>query len=214
MALVGLYSGAILQGAVVTIELTVIATVLSLVIGVLCALGRLYGGRLIDRAVIGYVELVRGLPQILQLFIIFFGLTQFGIDLSPFEAALIWLVIYGGAYATEIFRAGIGGVPEGQREAAAALGMSSSATLRKIVLPQAVVLMLPPLTSFLVLQLKNTTLVYLVGVTDIMYEARQGADATEQPGTLYLMAAFAYVVMNGALARLGGFLERRAAAYR
>lgn len=212
--LVSLYSGSMALGAVTAIKLTVVATVIALAIGILGAIGRLYGRWPIRAIITGYVELIRGLPPILQLFVIFFGLTQFGIDLQPFFAASIWLVIYGGGYSIEIFRAGIASVPEGQREAAAALGMSWFAMMRKIVLPQAFALMLPPLTSFLILQLKNTTLVYFIGVTDVMYQARLGADATEQAAIMYSMAAVIYIIINVPLSRLGSRLERRAAAYR
>ncbi|MDA8344760.1 MAG: amino acid ABC transporter permease [Thermaerobacter sp.] len=214
MHLAWLYAGVILQGAVVTLELTVVSTVLSFILGIFGALGRIYGPPWLRTAILAYVELIRGLPPILQLFIIFFGLTQFGIDLPPFTAAMIWLVIYGTGYAIEVFRAGIQAVADGQREAATAVGMGFLSTLRKVVMPQAFVLMLPPLTNFVIIQLKNTTLVYFIGVADIMYQAQLGADATEQPGTLYALAAVAYLIMNGTLSRIAAHLERKAAAYR
>lgn len=214
MPVVGDYLGVFFQGAVVTIELTALGVVLSLIFGVLLAIGRLYGRPWLKALISVYVEIIRGLPAILQLFIIYFGLTQFGVDLQPFTAAVIWLVLYGTGYAVEIFRAGIEGVHFGQSEAATALGMSRFTAMRRIILPQAAVLMLPPLTSFLVLQLKNTTLVFFIGVADIMYQANLGADATSNPGILYPLAALFYLAMNIPLGRFGSFLERRAAAYR
>lgn len=214
MHLAALYGGVILQGAIVTLELTIVSTALSFVLGIAGALGRLYGPLWLRVAIMAYVELIRGLPPILQLFIIYFGLTQFGIDLPPFTAALVWLVIYGTGYAVEVFRAGIQGVADGQREAATAVGMGFFSALRKVVMPQAFVLMLPPLTNFVIVQLKNTTLVYFIGVADIMYQAQLGADATEQPGTLYALAAAVYLILNGGLSRFAARLERKAAAYR
>lgn len=201
-------------GASRDIMLTVVTSVISLLLGVAGAMARLYGGRLLGGVVYWYVELIRGLPAILQLFLIFFGLTQFGIDLSPFSAAVLWLVAYGTGYAVEIFRAGIMEVPPGQREAAEALGLSSAKILRKIIVPQAWVSMLPNLTSFIVLQLKNTTLLYLIGYADIMYQAKLGIGSTSRPGILYLMAAAFYLVIALVIAWLGLRMERRAAAYR
>lgn len=201
-------------GASRDIMLTVVTSVISLLLGVAGAMARLYGGRLLGGVVYWYVELIRGLPAILQLFLIFFGLTQFGIDLSPFSAAVLWLVAYGTGYAVEIFRAGIMEVPPGQREAAEALGLSSAKILRKIIVPQAWVSMLPNLTSFIVLQLKNTTLLYLIGYADIMYQAKLGIGSTSRPGILYLMAAAVYLVIALVIAWLGLRMERRAAAYR
>lgn len=214
MAIISEYLGVFVQGAVVTVELTAIGTVLSLIFGIVLAIGRLYGPGWLKAIIIGYVEIIRGLPPILQLFIIYFGLTQFGVDLIPFTAAVIWLVLYGTGYAVEIFRAGIEGVHFGQSEAAVALGMSRFTMMRRIILPQAAVKMLPPLTSFLILQLKNTTLVFFIGEADIMYQANLGADATSNPGILYPLAALFYLAMNIPLGRFGSYLERRAAAYR
>ncbi|MDA8194924.1 MAG: amino acid ABC transporter permease [Thermaerobacter sp.] len=214
MHVASLYASAIASGALKDVGLTIVSSLIALLLGIAGALARLYGGSVIGGLVYWYVELIRGLPAILQLFIIFFGLTQFGIDLSPVAASVLWLVAYGTGYAVEIFRAGIMEVPTGQREAADALGLSSLKILQKIIVPQAWVGMLPNLTSFLVLQLKNTTLLYLVGYADIMYQARLGADATEQPGILYLMAALAYLVIALVIAVAGLRMERRAALYR
>jgi His/Glu/Gln/Arg/opine family amino acid ABC transporter permease subunit len=214
MHFVALYWGQFAQGGVVDVELTAIAVAVSLVAGILGAVGRLFGGRWLGAAIAAYVEIIRGLPPILQLFIIFFGLTQFGLDLAPFTAGLLWLAMYGAGYAVEIFRAGILAIHEGQQEAAEALGMNRWEALRAIILPQAWVVMLPSLTSFLVLQLKNTTLLYLIGVSDIMYQAQVGSSATSQPGIFYGMAAVAYLILNLGISRVGGYLERRTAAYR
>ncbi len=209
-----LYIGSIAIGALKDFILTVVSTLVSLILGILFAALRLYGNFII-KAVIGwYVEIIRGLPAILQLFIIFFGLNQIGIRLSPLTAGLIWLVAYGSGYAVEIFRSGIMDVADGQREAAAALGLNWWTMMRKVVMPQAFAVMLPALTSFVVLQLKNTTMLYLVGYADIMYQARLGTDATDAPGVLYLMSAIAYLVMSLIIGIVDNRMEKRVAAYR
>ncbi|PSR32487.1 MAG: hypothetical protein C7B46_14040 [Sulfobacillus benefaciens] len=214
MHVVILYLGVLLQGGMRDVELTVVSSILALMLGALGAIGRLYGGRIIGGAIYWYVELIRGLPPILQLFVLFFGLSQFGIDLNPLSAAIIWLVAYGAGYAVEVFRAGIMDVAEGQHEAATALGLDRKITMRKIIIPQAFVAMLPNLTTLIVLQLKNTTLLYLIGYADMMYQARLGADATAQPGPLYVVVAIEYLVLSAIISRIGSSMEKRAAAYR
>lgn len=214
MHVVALYWQAIVEGGGVDLELTAIAVAVSVVVGILAAVGRIYGGKLLGGAIAVYVEIIRGLPPILQLFIIYFGLSQFQINLSSFSAGLLWLILYGTGYAVEIFRAGIEAVSVGQREAADALGLTRVQALRKIILPQAWMIMLPSLMTFLVLQVKNTTLLYLVGIADIMYQARLGTSATEQPAIMYGMAAIAYLIINLTLSRIGSTLERRQALYR
>jgi His/Glu/Gln/Arg/opine family amino acid ABC transporter permease subunit len=209
------YVDGMLQGASVTAELTAIGTVVSLGAGVVGALGRLYGPSPVRQMIGAYVELVRGLPAILQLFIVYFGLSQFGINLSAMAAALIWMCLYGSGYAIEVFRAGLQAVPEGQYEASTALGLGHLEGFRRVILPQATAAMLPPLISFVILQVKNTTLVYFIGVQDIMYEANLGADNTDNALGLFLMAAAFYVVANVAIARVGAvLLERRVATWR
>lgn len=214
MHVVEMYLGAFLRGAGKDVVLTIVSTIISIIIGIMAAAGRLYGPKIVQLIISWYVEIIRGLPAILQLFIIYLGFNQIGITFSPLTAALIWLVAYGVGYAVEIFRSGIMEVAQGQREAAMALGLNWFTTMRKIVVPQAMAAMLPPLVSFVVLQLKNTTLLYLVGYADVMYQARLGTDATEKPGILYLMAAIIYLVLSLVIGRLGNRMERRAAAYR
>lgn len=207
----GFYVDQMLRGVGLTLELTAVGTAVSLVLGAILALGRMGGPAPVRWAIGGFVELVRGLPQILQLFILFFGLQQFGIFLSPVTAALIWLCLYGTGYGVEIFRAGFAGVHPGQGEAATALGLGRLAVLRRVVLPQAVAAMLPPLTNFVILQLKNTTLVYIIGAQEIMYHARIGAGNTERYLAIYAIAAVMYVVMNGIIARAAALWQRRMA---
>lgn len=214
MHVFSLYIGVMSQGAVKDILLTLVSTLISVGLGILFAVGRLYGPGIVRLMIGWYVEVIRGLPAILQLFIIYFGFQQFGILFSPLTAALLWLIAYGVGYAVEIFRSGIMEVAQGQREAAMALGLSPYVAMKRVIVPQAFQAMLPPLISFVVLQLKNTTLLYLVGYADVMYQARLGADATSQPGILYLMAALIYLILSLAIGRLGAVWERRVAAYR
>jgi His/Glu/Gln/Arg/opine family amino acid ABC transporter permease subunit len=198
----------------VTIELTILSMVAALFIGILGALVRLYGPLPLRVLATAYVEVVRGTPQILQLFTIFFGMMQFGVNLNAFAAAALWLTAYGGAYATELFRAGIQSISMEQREAAAALGLNRYTTFRKVILPQAVANILPSLTNFLVLQVKNSSLAFTIGLMDIMRRAELGVNVTNRATSLYLMAVAAYFILTFPLSRLGTTLERKAASYR
>ena len=184
---------------------------MAVLIGIFGAAGRLFAPKFV-KAVIGvYVEIVRGTPQILQLFIIFFGFTQYGINLSPFTSAAVGLVVYGGVYAIETFRAGIISVQKDQREAAQALGLGPYKTLRHVILPQAIGVIIPSLVTFLILQLKSSSLAFTVGAPDIMRNAELGSNATSHAGILYLMAAILYLLLNMILSLLGRKLEKRVA---
>ncbi|NNN08872.1 MAG: amino acid ABC transporter permease [Acidimicrobiaceae bacterium] len=205
---IGFDTSQMLHGAVLTVELAAGGVGVSLVLGALGGLARSRGPRWLRWLIVGYVELVRGLPQILQLFILYFGLTQFGINLSPFTAGFIWMCFYGTGYAIEIFRAGISGVHPGQLEASTALGLSRFQSFRRVVLPQAVARMVPPLTTFVILELKNTTLLYIIGVPEIMYHANLLA-SNSQPLNIYLIAVGFYLVMNMTLGRLGAYVEHK-----
>ena len=208
MSGLGRYWILLLKGTEVTLVLTALSLVVSLVLGTLIAVLQGRSSRPVRAVIRAYIELVRGLPAILQLMLLFFGLTQFGIFLSPMVASAIWLCFYGTAYASVIVRTGINGVPKGQLEASMALGLRRYQTLRRVVLPQALMALIPPLTNFSVLQLKNTTLIYFIGGTDILYQAQLGASATDRPGPIYLMAAVIYIVLNGSIGRIGAYLER------
>ncbi|WP_298211241.1 amino acid ABC transporter permease [Ferrimicrobium sp.] len=211
MSAIELYTRAMLDGAVVTVELAIGGSLVSLVVGAIGAVGRLYGPKPVKVLIYGYVELIRGLPAILQLFILYFGLTQFGIDIPAYWAAFLWMCLYGTGYAIEIYRAGLQSVHEGQHEATAALGLTRTEAMRKVIIPQAWVAMLPAITSFVVLELKNTTLVYFIGVEDIMFHARLGVSNSGNPLAIYGIAALMYVIMNGLISRIGALLEKRAA---
>ena len=197
-----------LHGTVVMMELATAGIGVSLILGSIGGLARSRGPTWLRWLITSYVELVRGLPQILQLFVLYFGLTQFGIDLSPFTAGFIWMCFYGTGYAIEIFRAGIEGVHPGQIEASTALGLNRVQSFRRVVLPQAVARMVPPLTTFVILELKSTTLLYIIGVPEIMYHANLLA-SNSQPLTVYLIAVGFYLVINTTLGRLGAYVEHR-----
>jgi His/Glu/Gln/Arg/opine family amino acid ABC transporter permease subunit len=203
------YWPSLLKGTVVTLQLTGTSLVLSVVLGLLGAFGRLSRSRWWYGLTTAYVEVVRGTPLILQLFFVYFSLTQFGIVLSGFTSATIALGVFGGAFLTEIFRGGIQGIDRGQVEAAYSLGMSEREAMRKIILPQALRLVLPPLANHAILTLKNTSIVVTIAVNDLMYEAYNGASVTYRSMEFYTLAGVIYLAFCYPMSRLLAAFEDR-----
>lgn len=199
------------RGAIVTIELTVMALVLGAVLGLLGAIAKQSGSRPLVFVANVYVEVIRGTPALLQIFVMYFGLATYGLRLDPLTAAALTLGIIGGAYITEIIRAGIEAVDRGQVEAATSLGMAPSAIMRRIVLPQAVVLMVPPFTNFLIALIKDTSLALTISVPEIMYRSYDVASQTYRSMEIYAVAGMIYLAMCYPLSLLAKRLERRRA---
>jgi polar amino acid transport system permease protein len=199
------------RGAIVTVELTVLALALGAVLGLLGAMAKQSGRWPLVFIANVYVEVIRGTPALLQIFVMYFGLATYGLRLDPLTAAALTLGIIGGAYITEIIRAGIEAVDRGQVEAATSLGMAPAAIMRRIVLPQAVVLMVPPFTNFLIAMIKDTSLALTISVPEIMYRSYDVASQTYRSMEIYAVAGLIYLAMCYPLSRLARRLERRAA---
>jgi polar amino acid transport system permease protein len=163
----------LLQGAAVTVELTVLSSALAIAIAVVMGLMRLSDNALVRGAATVYIEFFRGTSLLVQLFWIFFVLPLFGLTLEKFTAGFLAVGMNLGAYGAEVVRGAIQAVPKGQYEAATALNMSPATRMRRIVMPQALLIMLPPWGNLLIELLKGTALVALISVTDLMFHARQ-----------------------------------------
>lgn len=201
----------LLKGALLTLEISVISLVFGLAAGLLGALGVLARNPLLRWPARFYVWLIRSTPLLVQLFIIYFGLPQFGLNLSPFWSGVLGLALNTGAYNAETIRAGILSVPRGQREAARSLGMSSAMTMRRIVLPQALRLIIPPLGNNFVILIKDTSLVSTITLVELTLTAQRLIASTYKPFEMYLMAAFLYAVLTTSASLLLRLVERRAA---
>ena len=201
----------IAQGAIVTLELAVCALALGLALGLSGALARRSNIRPLTVVGTIYVEVVRGTPALLQIFVIYFGLASYGIRFEPFTAAVLTLGLISGAYITEIIRAGIAAVDRGQVEAAVSLGMAPSTVMRRIVLPQAAVLMLPPFTNFVVSLIKDTSLALTISVPEMMYRSYDVASQTFRSLEVYALAGVIYLAICYPLSRAARWLERRTA---
>ncbi len=198
-----------LRGAWVTLELSFFGVLIGTALGVVFALMRISRIWPVKALALAYIEVIRGTPMLVQIFIIHFGLTGFGINLSPFMSGVVALTINSSAYMAEVFRAGIQAIDAGQTEAARSLGMSRVMTLRYIVLPQAFRNMLPAIGNEFIIIIKDSSLISVVGIGELMYNARTIQGSTFLPLEPLLVAAAIYFVMTFTLSRLLGLLERR-----
>ena len=204
----------LLKGAVVTVEVTVLSFLLSSVIGLGLALMRLSPIKAVSAAGATIVNIIRGLPIIVQLFYIYFVLPDIGIQLTAFQAGVIGLGIAYSAYQAENFRAGIEAVDPGQREAAQAMGMRGALIMRRVILPQAFRIALPPYGNTLVMMLKDSSLVSTITVAEMTRAGQLIASSTFQNMTVYTLVALLYLVMSLPLVFGLRKLERRMGAGR
>ncbi len=208
------YAGVLLNGAVVTVAITLGALAIALVLGLALAVLRTSRIAAARGFVIAYVEVFRDIPPLTQLFIIYFGLTYVGIRLDPFPAAIVGLGLNGSAYCAEIFRAGISSLHFGQREAAVAVGMTPLAAMRFIMIPQAIRVTLAPLASYAIGLIKDTAVASAVAAPEILFRARNLTVETFDTPVIYLLVAILYFALTFPIARLVEQLERRTKARR
>lgn len=200
----------LLRGAAVTVEITAVSLMLGCVLGLLIGIGRLNPKRrVIYRLCTAYVAAIRGTPLLVQLFILFFGLPQFGILLPAFACGMMGLGIYSGAYVSEIVRGAIQSVDRGQMEAARSIGLSGRQAMISVILPQAVVRMIPPLGNEFIALIKNSALVSLLTIHDLMHEGQKIISVSYRSLEVYLAVAAIYFVLTGLTTLALGRLELR-----
>lgn len=200
----------LLRGALVTVEITACALALGCVLGLLVGIGRLNPKRRwIYGACTAYVAAIRGTPLLVQLFILFFGLPHFGILLSAFVCGVLGLGVYSGAYVSEIVRGAIQSIDKGQTLAAQSLGMTPGVAMRQIVLPQAVVRMIPPLGNEFIALIKNSALVSLLTIHDVMHEGQKIISVSYRSLEVYLAIAVVYFVLTGTMTLILRHFEQK-----
>lgn len=202
----------ILSGLKLTAKIYVATLILALPIGLLAAIGKVNGQKIIKNILFLYTWIWRGTPLLLQLFFMFYGLPIIGIRLSPFAAATITYALNSGAYLTEIFRGGIESIDRGQYEAAKALGMTLPQTMRRIIIPQTVRRVLPPTCSEAVNLVKETALLAVIGMPDLLRIATQifTRDFNIIP---FIVAFVLYLIISSVLVKLFGKLEKMYSIY-
>ena len=200
----------VIAGLKVTLEIFAITLILSIPLGIITAIGRRSKIRIINKITSIYVLIMRGTPLLLQIVFIFFGLSipSIGIVIDRFPAAILAFVLNYGAYLGEIFRAGIDSIDEGQYEAGQVLGMSSKDIFFRIVLPQAFKRVLPPITNEIVTLVKDTALVYVIGLSDLLKVGKVAANRDSSLMPL-LVIGIVYLILIGALSKVMGKVEKR-----
>jgi polar amino acid transport system permease protein len=205
----------LLRGARATIEVTAASLGLGCVLGLLGGLARLNPKRRLPFAISSaYVLLIRGTPLLVQLFLLFFGLPQFGIVLPAFVCGVLGLGLYAGAYVSEIVRGAIQSIDRDQTLAAQSLGMTDRQVMRFVVLPQALVRMIPPLGNEFIALIKNSALVSLLTIPDLMHEGQKIIAVSYRSLEVYLAVAAVYLVLTGSTAWALRRIEHRLNASR
>lgn len=203
----------LMQGLRITLQLGLASIVAGLVLGLGLAMVRLYAApplRVLARV---YIDIFRSIPLLVLLIVVYYALPFVGLRLSPFVSAMSALTLVSGAYTAEIFRAGIEAIPKGQFEASAALGLSPTQTMVDVILPQAVKIVIPPLTNNSINVVKDTALASVVAMPDLLKQATQAQALAANPTPL-IVAAVIYVAFLWPLVAAVSRMERRFAARR
>jgi len=196
------------DGLIATFSVTLISIFFALIIGLFAGLGRVSQNKAINRLATIYVEIIRGIPLLVQLFYIYYALGPL-LRLQGPPAAILAMSICYGAYMAEIFRAGIQAIPRGQMEAALALGMSRAMAMRKIIIPQTVRIILPPIGNEFIALLKDSSLVSILAVSDLLRRGREYASTSFRYFESYTVIALIYLVMTLFFSRLVAMMEEK-----
>ena len=195
-----------------TLKLTLVAFFFAVVVGVVVGLLRISPNALLRRLAIVFIEVVRGTPALVILYIVYFVPPQVGLEIltvSSFVAAVIGLALHGGAILAEVFRAGIAALHHGQREAALSLGMTPAMAMRFILIPQAMRVILPPVGNYAIGLLKDTAVCALIAAPELMLRAKDLASSSFEPMAVFLLAAVFYFIMSYPLSLLVRMMEIR-----
>jgi polar amino acid transport system permease protein len=186
----------LLQGTRITVLVALVGSALAVLAGLSAGLARLYGPAPIRWLASAYVEIFRGTSALVQLFWLFFVLPQFGLSLEPFTVAVLGLGLNVGAYGSEVVRGAILAVPRGQWEASAALNMTRRQMLQRIILPQAIVAMVPPWGNLFIELLKSTALVSLITLGDLAFRAQQMNQTTMRTIPIFTLVLLIYLAIS------------------
>jgi polar amino acid transport system substrate-binding protein len=211
-SLVWHYRSRLFDAALVTVALSFSSMPLAMVLGLLIAVARLYGPRWLQPLFSGYIELIRGTPLMLQLFVLFYVLPSVHLTLPAWVAGVAGLAINYSAYEAEIYRAGLQAIPPGQMEAALALGMSRAMALRRVIVPQAVRIVIPPVTNDFIALFKDTSVCSVITLTELTKQYSTLAQSTGRAVEFALAVAALYMMMSLPLSWFSRWSERRLAS--
>ena len=214
----GKYFGMFLEGASITIEVSLVSLIIGFIVGLFICLMKMSKIKILKWLSTAYVELLRGTPLFVQVYIVYFGLAQFGIDFpdigpipGKFLAGTFALSINSSAYVAEIFRSGIQAVDKGQMEASRSLGLDYTSTMRYVIVPQAVKNILPALANEFITLVKESAILSVIGVQDLMFKSIAVKNQTYIAFEPFIVAAAMYFVMTFTLSKLVGLLEKKLA---
>jgi polar amino acid transport system substrate-binding protein len=205
------YRARLFDAAIMTLILSLASMPLAMALGLLIAVARLYGPAPLQALSAGYVELLRGTPLMLQLFVLFYVLPRIGLTLDPLVAGIAGLAINYSAYEAEIYRAGLQAIPSGQMEAALALGMSRKMALKRVIIPQAVRIVIPPVTNDFIALFKDTSVCSVITLTELTKQYSVLAQSTGGVLEFALAVAALYMLMSLPLSWFSRWTERRLA---
>ncbi|KAA1184628.1 amino acid ABC transporter permease [Rhizobium tropici] len=205
---------AILSGAGVTIMIWILGTIAAAVIGFLMAVARQYGGMVVDKILGAIVAVLRGTPFLIQIFLVYYGGPFVGLELDPLPAGLIGISIYGAAYFSEIFRSGFQAVPKGHIEAGECVGLTRGQIIRRILLPEMTMLVLPPFVNMVVILMKETAVLSIITVPELT--ATLSAIGSQQYAFVEALSALAlfYWVLVEVTGWLGNLAETKLSRFR
>lgn len=203
----------LLKGTWITIQLSLLATLLGLIVAIACAWGKTSGPKPLRWAIQAYIELIRNTPFLVQLFFFFFALPAIGLRWSPYTAALTAMVVNLGAYATEIIRAGIESIPKGQIEAGQALSLKTHQIFRLIILKPALRAIYPALTSQFILLMLSSAVVSVISADDLTSVAANLQSQTFRSFEIYIVVTAIYLALALSFSALFRLIQRRALSY-
>jgi polar amino acid transport system permease protein len=197
------------MGLQITFKISSVCLVIGMAIGFPAAIARVYGPKWMRWLVTAYVEIFRGTPVLVQLFLIYYGLPQFGVTFSAFTSAFLAIGLNSGAYQSEYFRGAIQAISGGQMMAARSIGMTRLQAIRHIIFPQAFRFAIPSWSNEAVSMIKISSIVYLIAIPEMMYEAKGLISKYYNPMQTYILVGLVYVLIIGAMTLLLNELEKR-----
>lgn len=209
LSLVVKYIPFLLEATVLTIQISIISIVVSIILGLVSAMMRISKFKILQIISNAYMEFIRGVPLLVQLYLVYYVMPEIGITLDAFSASVIGLGIYGGAYVSEVFRGSIEAIPYGQMEAARSLGMSYFLAMRKVVMPQALRISLPPLGNQFIITLKNSSLCSVITANELMHTSARFASVNFAFLEFFVVASLIYFAMTYILSKLLGIVEKK-----
>jgi polar amino acid transport system permease protein len=202
------------QGLLVTLQISAVTVAVALVVGVLLGIGLTYGPRVVAWPIRLYSDVLRGLPLIVLIFFIYYGLPAIGVKIGSFWAALVALCAFEAAHVAEVARGALQSIHPGQTEAGKAIGLTFAQRMLYVIFPQALRRFLPPWINTVVDTVKGSALVSLVGIVDLMLSIQQVIGRTFEPMPMYVLGALIYFAINYTLSMTGRLMEARFAYVR